>query len=447
MGLETSHPVLGEYLSFTQNTESPALFHAWAFLSGVSAALGNRCWYRFGSYKTHPNMYVILCGPTSVRKSSAIDPIKHLLLRNTGVRFAPSDTGGQRQGLIEAMLGASDEEAEGDKQVDAAIEEMNNMNDIFDEHILERLGEATLDTRDPNSMYIAESKLSSILGENNTALLTFLQKLYDGEDYTYRLKKSCKVLRDSVLGMLAASTASSFAQSIPSIISAQDLMARCVFVYADETKIKKVPRPTLREELRPKFAELFKHIFDNMCGEFKETDDARRKFDEIYVRGITIVDQRFVPYVQRRQTHVQKVAMALAAARTSLSIEEFDVSAADALLQLTEDGMPYALGEYGLARSSAAKASLVEYLCSLTKPIPIRLIRTNMSRDLTSREFDAAIGELEAGNRIQMITIEPLGTCVIGVSSTDAIKKQKLAQHSVQKSLLAYEAELQKTGS
>lgn len=426
MGLEITHPILGEYLKFTQNTESPALFHAWAFLSGISAALGRRCYYEFGSYRTLPNMFIILCGPTSVRKSSAIEPVRQLLSHNTGIRFAPSDTGGQRQGLIEAMLGDSQQpETEESKKVDKFLDQQNLMT-MFNDDIVEKIGEMRVDIRDPNSMFISASSLSAILGENNNQLLTFLKLLYDGEDYTYKLKYSTRVLENCVLGMLAGTTASAFAQSVPSPISGQEFMARCVFVYADEQKVRKIPRPSLNESYRPKFAELFRRVFDELEGKFDETQEAAGIFDKIYLRGVSFLDQRFVQYTQRRQAHLQKVAMAFAASRLSKTIEDFDVQAADSLLAITEDGMPYALGEYGLAKTSAAKAHLIETVNSLTEPTPTSLVYAQFHRDLTDPEIAATIAEMQSANRIRMVSVPGIpGYCIIGVSTTDSSKKRK----------------------
>jgi hypothetical protein len=243
-------------------------------------------------------MFVVLCGPASVRKSSAIDPIKNLLRKNTAVRFAPSDTGGQRQGLIEAMLG-NEQEEDSDVSVkkSGGGEVPDSLEELYSDEIEEKIGEFQCDTRDPNTMFIAESKLTSLLGENNISLLTFLQKLYDGEDYTYRLKHSLRMLSECCIGMLAATTASSFAQAITNIVYAQDFMARCVFVYADETSVRKVTRPMLDQSLRGKFSDLFREIFDKFNGKFKESDAAKKCFDDLYLRGISLVDQRFTQYV------------------------------------------------------------------------------------------------------------------------------------------------------
>jgi len=96
---------LNEYLRMVEDTESPRIFHIWAAVFAVSAALGRRCWLPFGVFDVYPNHYILLVGTPGTRKSTAASLTRKLLKASTGVRFAPADTGGQRQGLINALFG------------------------------------------------------------------------------------------------------------------------------------------------------------------------------------------------------------------------------------------------------------------------------------------------------------------------------------------------------
>jgi hypothetical protein len=96
---------LNEYLKMVEDTESPRIFHIWSAVFAMSAALGRRSWLPFGTFDIFPNQYVLLVGTPGTRKSTAANLSKKLLKNSTGTRFAPSDTGGQRQGLIGALFG------------------------------------------------------------------------------------------------------------------------------------------------------------------------------------------------------------------------------------------------------------------------------------------------------------------------------------------------------
>ena len=64
---------LDDYLKYTEQQESPKIFHTWVAFSMVGAALGRNIWLDMGFYRIIPNLFVILVGKTaSVRKTTAI---------------------------------------------------------------------------------------------------------------------------------------------------------------------------------------------------------------------------------------------------------------------------------------------------------------------------------------------------------------------------------------
>jgi hypothetical protein len=429
-----SHPFVAQYLKYIENTESPRLMHVWAALGGISAAMGRRCWYQHGSMQIWPNMYIILCGPPAVRKSTAFNIVAKLLRAHTTVRFAPDDTGGQRQGLIAAMAALTGAQKDEDEEIIAALSAVNN--NIKQEggnttnlaelsSALEELGTITLDTRDPNTMYIAASELNSILGEGNTALLTFLQKMWDGEPYKYQLKATSSEINNALLGMIAATTPSQIAIAMPPEAVGQGFTSRAVFVYADKKHTRKIARPTLDNEAEADIAAIYSRVSHEFSGAFVEEPSAAEKMDELYERGITITDPRFVHYADRRHTHLQKLAMSLAASRGEQIIKLIDVNFADQLLLYTEENMPDALGEYGMNKLSAAKQKLLDFLKSSTDPIPTTLLYGMLSRDMTQMDFKNTIIELHNTGKITQTVLPVLGPCIVAVSDSAARKAKK----------------------
>lgn len=60
-------------LDSTKEYEAPRRFYYWAALASVSAILKDRVWFDMGkAYKLYPNIYVLLYGPSGVRKGPAI---------------------------------------------------------------------------------------------------------------------------------------------------------------------------------------------------------------------------------------------------------------------------------------------------------------------------------------------------------------------------------------
>lgn len=64
---------LDSLLECTKEYECPKRFYYWAGLSSVSAILKDKVWFDMGkNYKLYPNIYVLLYGPSGVRKGPAI---------------------------------------------------------------------------------------------------------------------------------------------------------------------------------------------------------------------------------------------------------------------------------------------------------------------------------------------------------------------------------------
>ena len=424
---------LKTYLSYVEETETPKICHLWAVLSGISACLGRRCWYPTGIGNVWPNMYIIFSGPPGGRKSSAIRYVRDLLEEVTTIRFAPDDTGGQRQGLIKAMLGNTDEvegltnddlkdliKRVGDADTLSSVGKANG----HKTDLLDTLGNIKFDTRDPHSLYISASELKSFLGENNSMMMTFLLKMFDCESYTYELKNSSYKFEDGLLGIIGATTPSELSLILPPGASGAGFNSRVIFVHSSGRN-RRIPEPFLNLKVRPFLLERLSLIFNEMNGAFEVTAAAKTLWRDLYMKNISLKDPRFLSYCERRFTHVQKVALSLAASRGGMIVDYQDVYLADQLLTLTEEAMPDALGEYGMNKSSVAKQKLLEYISSLEVPVATSALYSFMSRDMTRVDFENAIQELHNGKKATVLNIKDIGQCIIGVSENPARRARK----------------------
>lgn len=426
MTFDTTHPFLLTYLKYVENTESPRLYHIWSALTCASAAMGRRCWLPSDLGNVWPNMYVALVGQPAMRKGAAINVATAILRETTKVKFAPNDTGGQRQGLIRALLETGDE-AEDEELVNAiaGIEDKpTSFGDLAGVELgLSRLAGMDFDSRDPHSMFAAAGELNSFIGENNTTMLTFLLEMWDGGAYKYQLKNSSQTLTDALLSILAGTTPAQIAISMPPEAIGQGFTSRVVFVYGD-TQHKRVARPTLDLQLLPDLKRIYSEIFHRMGGAFVESAAAATLYDDLYYRGTVMQDPRFLHYCDRRGRHLNKLSMALSASRGSMTIELSDMEIADKLLMLTEIKMPDALGEYGMTKLSAAKQRLLEFLRKSEGPIPINVLYGFMNRDMNQADFKIILGDLHAAKKLTMVTLQGVGQCVVA-TDTSAGRKAK----------------------
>lgn len=427
MTFDTTHPFLLTYLKYVENTESPRLYHLWSALTCVSAAMGRRCWLASDLGNVWPNMYVALVGQPAMRKGAAINVATAILRETTKVKFAPNDTGGQRQGLIRALLETGNE-AEDEELLNAIAGVENSTTSFGDlagvELGLKKLAGLDFDNRDPHSMFAAAGELNSFIGENNTTMLTFLLEMWDGGAYKYQLKSSSQTLTDALLSILAGTTPAQIAISMPPEAIGQGFTSRMVFVYGDEQH-KRVARPTLDMQLLPSLKGVYSEIFHRMEGGFVESKSAADLYDELYYRGTTMQDPRFLHYCDRRGRHLNKLSMALAASRGSMTIELSDMEVADKLLMLTETKMPDALGEYGMTKLSAAKQRLLEYLKTSDGPIPTNVLYGFMQRDMTKIDYQNILNDLHAAKKLTIVTLPELGKCVVATDTSKARKAKR----------------------
>src|SRR5690606_2692488 len=348
---EFNTPFLNDYMRLVEDTESPRLFHLWSAISGAAAALGRRCYLPFGPTVYYPNHYVLLVGTPASRKSTAINIMRKLLKDSTAIRFGPSDTGGQRQGIVEAMRGRDQEG-----------EFLNNIEIGFNEHSLLNLGvedvaritnEPDLDqgivtAKDKNVLFFAASEFTKLIGQNNLSMIDFFTTMYDGDDYEYQIKAGKTTLKDPLIGLVAGTTPQSLSLSMPPAAGGQGFLSRIILVYGSR-KYKLVPRPKeFDPDLVRKIREGFNRAYLEVNGEFTETDDAREYSESLYDHPLNMNDPRFGYYHERRYAHLIKLAMTLAGLRGSTTIVKDDYIEAHRILRATEKGMPDALGQFGM---------------------------------------------------------------------------------------------------
>lgn len=379
---------LGKHLKYVENTEPPRLFHVWSALTAVAACMQRQLYLETGIGNIYGNMYVWLVGPPGTRKGHAINPAITIMQKATDVRFAPDDTGGQRQGLIKSMI-EDDIDDTGLNEAEAL--DVDNIANV----------ELRVDAENRHVLFINATELGSFIGQNNLELIRFLIKMWDGEDYQYRLRQSKDTLTDPLMSMLAATTPTDIADLLPPASIGGGFMSRCVLVYAPH-KEKTVPlsKAKLNRKYEQALADIYKYVFYQMRGPMTLSNKASALLDSLYMRDTKINDTRFIYYSERRQTHLVKLIMSLAAARQSMVIEEQDVADGELLLEETEKRMPDALGQFGLSPVAVAQQKMLEYCRFAKEPVSERVLWAVMQRDMKLVDFKNALAALINADKI-----------------------------------------------
>lgn len=405
--MKFNNPALNRYLELVEETEPPRIMHVWSCISAAGAAAARHLWFDLNIQHIYPNQFIFLVGPPGCRKNTAIN-LATGLLENTDVRYAPDDTGGQRQGLLTALINEESSEAAFERQA----EEFG----IFDTDkpaIRLDFDPNSPITQDAHVLYIKAAEIGTFLGQNNMDLTRFLIKMWDGDDYVYMLKSSVAEVKKPLVSLIGGTTPTDLSLILPPEAMGQGFMSRVILVYAPK-KYQHIARPrTPDKQLRKRFVDTFTWISHKAAGGMEETQEAKRALNDAYYKSTRIVDTRFIHYLERRHTHLIKLTTCLALLRQSMRIDENDVEDALSLLATTERTMPDALGQYGLSAESVARQRMLDFLRSVAQPVSKQTLWSMMIRDMKMVDFNAALAHFVNSGQLEETHIPRLGPCYL----------------------------------
>jgi len=357
------------FLELTKEVEAPKSFRTWVAVSCVAAALQRKCRFELGSLTFYPNMYIVLVAPPGrCRKGTIIKPGLSLL-RELGIRIASESI--TREALIRE------------------IKESTAM------EVYEETGE--IDTH--SSLTVISPELSVFLGHNNPSLLMDLTDWFDcASTWVYRTKhQGTDDIYGIWLNLLGATTPELLGNNISRDLVGGGLMSRMIIVYEKDRIISPLPYedPDVREKLLNDLREI--HM---LRGVFKPKN---LEFLEYYIdwyqkseQNPPIRDPLFAGYLQRRPTHILKLATIMSASRgdsMALTIEDFQ--RAENLISLTEEKMPDAFSAYG-RRPDIEVVNRIMMEIAAKKKVRVSYLLSVFHRDVDYRGMENIIRTLIA---------------------------------------------------
>ena len=366
------------YAGYTAETECPALYHRWAAISCISTFVGRECYFPFGNFKLHPNMYVMLLGIPATRKSTAVKLAKKLMQQAGYQHFAAEKT--SKEKMLQDMAAQSDPSVYDDSP-DGRTKNKKSGESILDQNLW---GESDEATRSPAELYIAADEFNDFIGHNNVEFISLLGTLWDYDGpYSARSKTNKSfVVPDPTVSIFGGNTPVNFAKAFPPDVIGQGFLSRLLLVHGEPTgkriTMPKESSPELLEALTGKL----KAVRARCRGKISHTSTAYTLLDKIYQNYEPIEDVRFDGYCNRRFTHLLKLSMVVALGRVSTEITEADVLLANTILSFTEHLMPRALGEFGKAKNSDVSHKVMEVLNNASSPVAILDLWKHVSTDL-----------------------------------------------------------------
>lgn len=336
---------LTAYCDYASFSEAPRHMHFWSGVSAIAGALRRRVWLDMAYFKWYPNFYIIIVAPPGIVSKSTTAGIAINILRKVpGINFGPDVV--TWQALVTAF-GASTEIF----QVPGG--------DYF-----------TM-----SALTIESSEFGNLLNPSDRDMIDLLVTLWDGKQGAF--KKVTKMSgNDSVenpwINLIACTTPSWIAGNFPEYIIGGGFTSRCLFIYAEE-KSKYVAYPSLvvpkdLKQTELKLAQDLEHIAVNLIGDYKLDQDAIIWGTEWYTyhyknRPPHLDDDRFGGYIARKQTHIHKLAMIIAAsARDALIILEDDLALANKMVTDLEVAMPKVFSKIGKTEESVQAERFISYI-------------------------------------------------------------------------------------
>jgi hypothetical protein len=368
---------LKAYMNFTRASESPDAFHFWTGVGTIAGALRRRVWLDMRHFQWTPNFYIILVGPPGIAtKSTTVRIGTSLLEQVDGIHFGPQSM--TWQSLTQTL----EQSVEYVKYYDfAGVEQLQAMS--------------------PVTCSIPE--LGTFLKMDDTALVDVLIAMWDGqiENWGHRTKTSGNIeIKNPWLNILACTTPSWLEQNFPTAMIGGGLTSRIMFIYGDkkrhlvaypDTQILAQDYATQKDAL----VQDLKRIA-LLSGNYMLTPDARRWGEDWYerlwrTRPADMANDRYSGYLSRKQTHIHKLAIVLAASqRDQLLIEEADLIEADALLTIIEPHMIKVFESVGVVDESKHIANILAHVKAY-KWIEGNDLFNFLRNNMTERDFKNAL--------------------------------------------------------
>lgn len=318
------------YLQYTQDSQSPLQFHFWTAVSTIAGALRRHVFFDQVLFKWHPNFYIVFVAkPGVANKSTTIDVGMRLLSKIEGVFFGPESV--TWQALVQQLASSR-----------SIVDYGNNTDPIPQCAITLSVGE-----------------FGTFFNAKDHVMTDHLTSLWDCKlgRFTKKTKTSGEDQIDNPFINLISGTTPDWIQSnFTEYMIGGGFMSRCIFVYGNEPR-KLVPYLKEREihdrEAQDKRqSELEQNLIDDLYsiselrGEFKLSDEAYdfgySWYTELHTKTPEhLRDPNMGGYLQRKQTHVHKLAMILSVAEGgSLVLEKKHLQAAITITDGLEKDLP-----------------------------------------------------------------------------------------------------------
>jgi hypothetical protein len=353
---------------------SPRLMY-WVGVSTIAAALGRKVWFDQDDFQWSPNFYILIVGEQgAVRKSTSIDVGMRLLKQVDGVMLGPSSATWQ------ALLQKIDKEAF--REIELADGKRFGMSCIT----------------------LPLSEFGTFFKPDDRELLDVLTDLWDGKLGAFeKITKTSgnDTIRNPWINLIAATTPNWVSRNLTDDLLGGGLISRFIFLHGEmperDIAYPKRHMPKDRDSMRHTLIGKLREIADN-AGPVELTDEAYQWGEQWYrdernmLRKVGFGSLE-AGFLVRKQVHLHKLAMVIAAARGALpTITLEHLQEADRQLRGVDEDARRVLAVTGQTKITAAARQIYEAVKTAGGSIVRgRLYARKFSRTMDDKEYDLAI--------------------------------------------------------
>lgn len=366
-----------------QNTESPEKYVYWIGVGTIGAALQRNVCFDQVTFQLYPNHYIILVGPPAVKKTTAIYFGVDLLRKVEGINVGPSSVTWQY--LVDKL-----------KEIQTATPEE-----------MAKTGQAI---KESCPIILPAGELGTLIDFDDRGSIDFFTNSWDSPNV---YDKGTRMMGDQLLNgpcvsIIAGTTPQWLKDNIRGATRGGGFISRCIMPFSNKSR-KIVTYPD--EHVMADHAEqLSKLHHDLMCiatltGKYvlspeariygKEWDKATKEKHDKERSGVDSDN-----WVNRKFTHVHKLAMILAASkRDELVIEKEDL--VEAVRHIDEIGQDFnKVFELLDQRKETNCTREIEGYMRARKRVSLTDLMVDMRHKFTKREIAEALEVLLAGRII-----------------------------------------------
>ena len=364
---------LKAFVEYSSYGEAPLKMLFWTGVSTVAGALRRKVWIDQKFFRWVPNFYIVMVAPPGiVSKSTTANIGMNLLRAIDGIKFGPDVI--TWQALVQSLAKSTE------GVPDPKTGEYHTMSAIT----------------------IASDEFGTFINPDNAEMIDVLVSLWDGKQGSFdKVTKTAgsDKIENPWVNILACTTPAWISGRFPEYLIGGGFTSRCVFLYADK---KRQEVPYIDEVVPADFGEMRKKlIFDleiisTMFGEYQLSADARVWGKEWYSKhwngsATPLNTEQFAGYLARKQTHIHKLAMIIAASQSSnLQIGLQHIETAEAMITALERDMPKVFSRIGQSDITRGASSIVQ-IVQRHKRIDKADLYKELFRTMSYQDFSTAL--------------------------------------------------------